>query len=311
MKKSLSFVLMGLILTFSGCANFSSSQAAISKTHENSSIPFPSESDNSTSLKPEIARPEYNEEVDSLEGVDATDLSALKEKFDSITNNYTIATQSYFNNAAVEIINDIYETNYIQGKTTLVVENGHYTYDEDGYTNELYINRDDRIYVTSLKGDTIEDKITSTLDTTSLTYFGESNYNDYFFNFNDLNGEYIDTYGPTTVKYTNSYSVDYLGWTRVSNNKYKCDRVEVVDNFRQLLTPGLSNAGTYMTYKYVTVEINEDSSLRIRLYCNTTQSGKVIKEHKEQENKPNWYMLLAEGIVSDINTTSLPVLDNL
>ena len=121
MKKSLSFVLMGLILTFSGCANFSSSQSAISKTHENSSIPFPSGSDNSTSVKPEITRPEYTEEVDSLEGVDASDLSALKEIFDSITNNYTIATQSYFNNAAVEIINDIYETNYIQGKTTLVV----------------------------------------------------------------------------------------------------------------------------------------------------------------------------------------------
>ena len=66
-----------------------------------------------------------------------------------------------------------------------------------------------------------------------------------------------------------------------------------------------------MTYKYITVQINDNGSLTIRLYCSTTQSGKVIKEHKEQENKPNWYMLLAEGIVSDINTTSLPVLDNL
>ena len=51
--------------------------------------------------------------------------------------------------------------------------------------------------------------------------------------------------------------------------------------------------------------------IKLRLYCNTTQSGKVILDHKDKVNKPNWYMLLAEGIVSDINTTSLPVLDNL
>ena len=80
---------------------------------------------------------------------------------------------------------------------------------------------------------------------------------------------------------------------------------EFVDHFRTLLTPGLSNDGTYMTYKYVTVELNADGSLRLRLYCSTTQSGKVILDHKDKDNKPQWYMLLAEGILTDINTTTI------
>ena len=77
------------------------------------------------------------------------------------------------------------------------------------------------------------------------------------------------------------------------------------NDFRELLTPGLSNAGTYMTYKYVTVKLNSDGTLKLRLYCSTTQSGKLIPEHKEQEGKPNWYMLLAEANVYNIGNTTI------
>ena len=56
-----------------------------------------------------------------------------------------------------------------------------------------------------------------------------------------------------------------------------------------------------MTYKYITIEILEDGSLCIRLYCSTTQSGKLIAEHKDKEGKPNWYMLFAEAKVYNIN----------
>ena len=66
-----------------------------------------------------------------------------------------------------------------------------------------------------------------------------------------------------------------------------------------MCVPGFSNDGTYMTYKYITVQINQNGSLTIRLYCSTTQSGKVIKEHKDQVNNPQWYMLLAEGTITD------------
>ena len=196
-----------------------------------------------------IERGEYDEAIDSVEGIDATDLSAIKNAFDSITSTYTIETQTYFNPAAIRIINRIYETDYKQHNVATI------TSDKD---------------------------------------------NDSTFTLFDVNSSYIDNYGPTTVKYSSSYSVDYLGWTRVAENKYKCDRVEVVEHFRQLLTPGLSNDGTYMTYKYITVTINQDGSLTIRLYCSTTQSGKVILEHKDEENKPQWYMLLSEATITNI-----------
>ena len=192
---------------------------------------------------------EYDEVEDSVEGIDEKDLSELKSVFDSITTSYTIETQTFFNPAAMDIINDIYDTNYQQHNI---------------------------------------------INATS------SNDTDATFTLFDVNSSYVDTYGATTVKYSSSYSVDYEGWTRVAENKYKCDRTEVVEHFRELLTPGLSNQGTYMTYKYVTVEINQDGSLTIRLYCSTTQSGKVIAEHKDKDNKPQWYMLLSEATITNI-----------
>ena len=192
---------------------------------------------------------EYNELPDSVEGVDVSDLTELKNVFDSINSSYTIETQTYFNPAAIRIINKIYETDYKQHNINTI------TVDQD--------------------------------DETKFTLF-------------DVDSDYVDEYGPTTVKYSSSYSVDYDGWTRIGENKYKCDRTEVVEHFRELLTPGLSNSGTYMTYKYITVQINDDGSLTIRLYCSTNQSGKVVKEHKDQINNPQWYMLLAEGTITNI-----------
>ena len=249
--------------------------------------------DNKLMYETILAR-EYNEPNDNSEGIDSKDLSKLKEVFDSITNNYTITTQTYFNEPAVEIINDIYDTNYIQRKTTKVNNNEVFVYNETGQVNEYY-KFTNRLY----KGNFVDGKAVN------MSAILESNIDNYFINMNDFDSTYIDTYGPITVKYTSDYSVDYLGWTRISDNKYKCDRMEVLNDFREFLTPGLSNAGTYMTYKYVTVEILNNNSIRLRLYCNTTQSGKVILDHKDKVNKPNWHMLLSEGIIRDINSTSI------
>ena len=43
----------------------------------------------------------YDELPDSIEGVDVTDLSALKNAFDSVENNYSTETFVYFNELAV------------------------------------------------------------------------------------------------------------------------------------------------------------------------------------------------------------------
>ena len=186
---------------------------------------------------------------DSVDGIDVSDLSKLKDLFNSIDEKYTIETQTYFNFEAVKIINKTYNTDYKQRNIKTV------TNDQDNQE--------------------------------AFTLF-------------DVNSTYVETYGATRVEYSPTYIVDYLGWTRIGENKYKCDRVEVVEHFRQLLTPGLSNEGTYMTYDYITIQINNDGSLTIRLYCSNTQSGKIINEHNDQNNKPQWYMLLAEGTIKDI-----------
>ena len=105
----------------------------------------------------------------------------------------------------------------------------------------------------------LEDRISSTINPSNI----ESaqiidTISNYYIGGEDFSASYVDTYGPKDTTIVGGSKKHYEGWTRISDNKYKCDRVEVVDHFRQLLTPGLSNAGTYMTYKYVTVEINED-----------------------------------------------------
>ena len=192
---------------------------------------------------------EYEETSDSVDGIDVSDLSKLKDLFNSIDEKYTIETQTYFNFEAVKIINKTYNTDYKQHNIKAV------TNDQDNQE--------------------------------AFTLF-------------DVNSTYVETYGSTRVEYSPTYIVDYLGWTRIGENKYKCDRVEVVEHFRQLLTPGLSNEGTYMTYDYITIQINNDGSVTIRLYCSNTQSGKIINEHNDQNNKPQWYMLLAEGTIKDI-----------
>lgn len=205
---------------------------------------------------------EYAESV-TEEVDDKTDLVALKNAFDAVSSNYTMDTQTYFNRAAVDIINKIYSTSYYQKKTTKVTENG--------------------VHVSNLTGEVNETYAVSEYKTLSI-----------------LDSTYVDTYG-----YKQDSKYTYEGWTKIASDEYKCDRTEVVNDFRELLTPGLSNAGTYMTYKYVTVKLNSDGTLKLRLYCSTTQSGKLIPEHKEQEEKPNWYMLLSEANVYNIGNTTI------
>ena len=76
--------------------------------------------------------------------------------------------------------------------------------------------------------------------------------------------------------------------------------------------------GAYMTYKYVTVEINPNSEtyLRIRLYANDTQGGKInytFMSADENENPlyPNWYLLLAEANISNVGDANIGALENI
>ena len=256
----------------------------------------------------------YNELPDSLEGVDINDLSALKAAFDSIGDNYLSKTKVYFNELALKRVDKIYNTNFYCNQTTIYDENYIYKYSNDFFIDSGYVNYNNSIYHASLEGVDLYSKLNSTINNDSMELLHDNkNIKDCYFTVGNMNSEYVDKYGPTTVKYTSTYTKEYLGWTRISANKYKCDREEVLLDFLSLCAPGFSNEGTYMTFRYVTVELNPDNEtqMRLRLYASPTQSGKMIASHKDLENKPNWYLLFAECYISMVDQVNVNAFENL
>lgn len=255
----------------------------------------------------------YNEAPDNLGDADPKDLSELKTAIDAITNNYAVKSVVFFNRLTVKRVNINLDTNFFCQQTTLVNSNYLYRYTRDFVINDAYFNLDNNIYKVGLEGNNIYEKINSTVDLSEKELVQENNNCiDNFFTLDELNSNYIDTYGPTKVQYTPTFSVDYLGWTRISKNKYKCDRVEVINDFMEICMPGYSNIGTYLTFSHVTVELNPDNEnvLRLRIYTDYGQIGKLIQSHKE-ESKPQWYLLIAEAYISSVNSVNVDALDKL
>ena len=170
----------------------------------------------------------YEEAPDSLEGLsedDIKDLSALKKAFDNIGENYLSKTKVYFNELAIDRVNKIYSTNFYCNQTTIFNQNYIYRYSSDFVINQGYVNYNSNVYTVSLEGADEKAKLSSTInpETMELLYENKS-ITECYFTLGDINTKYVDDHGPTTVKYTSSYSKDYLGWTRIGVNKYKCDR---------------------------------------------------------------------------------------
>lgn len=255
----------------------------------------------------------YEEALDSLDGVDVTDLSLLKEALDSVGSNYTSKTHVYFNKLAVNRVNIILKTTFYCNQVTYYNENYIYRYSKDFVINKGYINLNNNIYNVSLTGTTLNDKLNSVINLDKKELLVEnSSVTSNYFTLKELNSAYVDTYGPTTVVYTDTYSVDYAGWTRIGVNKFKCDRTEVIEDFIKLCVPGYGKDGAYMTYRYVTVEVNPDNvhMLRLRLYASPTQVGKLIDSHIDKE-KPNWYLLFAEAYISDVNNVKISAFEKI
>ena len=235
----------------------------------------------------DIDRGIYNEKMPSKEGLseeELKDFSLLLEALGKIEKNYTKETQVFFNKEAVNRVNIIYDTEFVQNVKTLYSTNCVYMYDNSGKVNEGYVTKgaDNNTYKVSLEGETVEERLVSKVKQENLELVSEDkNVDDYLFTINDINQEYIDKYGPCTIKYTSTYSVKYEGWTRIGEKTFKCDREEVIVNFLNYLVPGFTNEGTYMTFRYVTVEldVDEETPIRLRLYCSPTQIGKLIDAH--------------------------------
>ncbi len=246
-------------------------------------------------VDPVIPEPVYDEQADSVDGIDINDLSGLYSAVNLINNNYTSTIKGYFNETGGHDYYRHYQKNYVCDKTSFYTENAQYTLpDLDLYLpvcNTGYLNKDNNYYSFSLKGETKEERMSySLINEDLISEVLNKHYQDDLFMINDLN---------------ETYFVE-KGFARISSNKYECKDRHVCEQFIPICAPDLINEGYYLTFSRVTIETNPNSgnALRIRLYVSSTQIGKLIESHKDQENKPNWYLLFSEAYISNVDTTT-------
>lgn len=240
------------------------------------------------------------------ETVPTDGVSKLKEAVDRIGSNCVVKTKVYFNDLAISRVNILYKTNFYCEQTTLFTDNYLYRYSDDLYINDAYYNLDGSLYHTNLEGETLEEKLNSTIN------LEDSNVVDFkFFNMGIFDSTYVDNHGHIVIKHSTTYSKEYLGFTKIGEGKYWCDRIEVINDFINICSPGFTNEGTYMTFRYVTVEINptDEYVMRLRLYASPTQIGKLIPEHKDSTDVEH-YLLLAEAYICDLDSVNINALEN-
>ncbi len=270
---------------------------------ESSSLEEPGES--SSSEEPIDIEPVYDEEPDSVEGIDVTDLSDLFNAFNDFGDNYTTVVKGYFNEIGSYDYYRHYQQNYVCDKTNYYLGNVQYTMPElDAYLsvcNSGYVNYRGNYYKFSLNGSSKEERLNSVISTEDLTdeVVGKK-YQDDLFTIEDLDEDYFTA---------NEF-------TRISEKKYQYTSTNSEDvylDFIDICAPGLINQGHYLTFSRVTIELNpdDDNLLRIRLYVSSTQSGKLIDSHNEKEDKPNWYMLFSEAYIFNKGNTAFAPADGL
>ena len=236
----------------------------------------------------------YDEEADSLEGIDASDMSDLYSAFTNMISNYTTKTESYFNSNGAYDYYRHYHKNYVQEKVNIYTNDIYYSYplkvDYLGVLNNGLLNLNNNYYSYSLSGETLGERLSSSIKNDDLELIKEnSNYQDDLFGLEDLDEQYF---------------VDH-SFMRVSKNKYESSDSTIFNDFIAITAPYLINEGSYMTFSKVTIELNplQDVSFRIRLFASKTQSGKLLDLYKDKTNRPNWYLLFSEALVYDVGST--------
>ena len=245
--------------------------------------------------EPEVVEPIYDETPDNITNVDTNDLSALYSAFEAIGDNYTSTIKGFFNEIGGKAYYNHYQKNYVCNKTCYFTSDIKYTIPElDDYLsicNNGLVNLNNNYYSFTLQGSSKEERMSYSLKDSDLTNeIQNKRYQDDLFTLNDLKQTYFET---------NEF-------TRISDKKYECRKKEVCADFVAVCASDLINEGQYMTFERVTIELNPiaDISIRLRLYAREAQSGKLIESHKDQENKPNWYMLFSEAYISNIGSTT-------
>ena len=237
----------------------------------------------------------YSEPVDNTEGINVDDLSDLYNAFNNINNNYRLESHSFFNRQGAYDYYRHYQKNYVQDKVGLFTSNNMYFYpllnDYLDVMNTGFLNYQNNLYKYSLSGDSVEARLLSSVSNSDLTLVAENDtYQNNLFMIDDLDETYFTSHS----------------FRRVSEYKYESTDTSIFNDFIDITSYSLNNSGYYMTFKKVTIELNplEGCALRIRLYASSTQSGKLIDSHLDEENKPNWYLLFSEALISDVGTTT-------
>lgn len=236
----------------------------------------------------------YDEPEDSLDGVDPEDQTPLLNAFASFGANYTAHSKSYFNAVGSYDYYRHYQKNYVMEKVGIFTSSAQYYYPSNEafapVMNQGYVNRNGNYYGFHLPGDTVAERLASTLSVDDLSLIEEnSSYQQHQFTAWSLGESYFASHA----------------FTRVSANKYVCTLSSSFPDFIDIAAPTLNNEGYYMTFSKVSIEIEpkEDVALRIRLYASSTQRGKLQDRCLDETMKPNWYLLFSETEITSVGST--------
>ena len=229
----------------------------------------------------------YEEQPDSTEGIDVSDLSDLYNAFN--LTHYQSEYISYFNDVGTYDYYRHYQSNYIQHSISIFSEQMMYSYSPVpelfNELNEGLINVGNDYYSFFKRGATNEERIASEVYEEDMELVKEnSTYQEDVFTLFNLSSDYLEL----------------LPFERISRYKYQITETNYVNALLPLCCPLLINTGHYMTFDRVTIELNPNDQMdyRIRVYASSTQSGKLIDSHLEKEDKPNWYLLFAEARIT-------------
>lgn len=257
------------------------SSSVTSEDISSSSVP-------TTSITPIVI---YNEPEDSLDGVDENDLSHLKNAFENIASNYTILNRSHFNDAGFAYYQLNYGDTYSQSSTRISTDKYLYTLPNiDEYKTNGDIHR-----VYFIDGENIT-YATPTEDLRTLDIY------------NPEKKEYKGTL-PFSLSSLDEEYMNNHAFKRVSVNKYVSEDIDSVNDFLSLTCPNYDNEGYYMTFKKVSIELDDNDNIhRIRIYASSTQIGKLYDLYTNKKYT-NWYLMFSESIVSNIGTSKVNCLE--
>ena len=194
-----------------------------------------------------------------------------------------------------------FAANCVQQVTGLYTENTAYFYPRDDLYLDVmnigYMNKDAHTYSFDLEGEDVPTRLASTLVEEDLKDEGEGTYQDWYFTMPNFNVAFFESHA----------------FTRISEKKYQSTEKAVMDIVYNICCPQHLRNNLFMTFSRCTVEldVDEDTPVRFRLYAESFQTGKLIRESLDQEAFPNWYLLFAEATVDQVGQVAFHPTDNL